>query len=90
MTVAVPGYRRLMTDQDESTGPAPADLGEDDLLRELEQLHRARHETFLHGSDAALSHHNRRMTELEQEYLRRHPQREVDEDRLRSGRRHDT
>jgi hypothetical protein len=79
-----------MTDHDESTGPAVADLGEDDLLRELEQLHRTRHETFLHGSETALSHHTRRMTELEQEYLRRNPQREVDEERLRSGRRKDT
>jgi hypothetical protein len=66
-------------------GVAAADLAEDDLLRELRQLHQTRHDTFLHGSGDALRTHTRRMAELEDEYLRRHPEREVDPDRLRSG-----
>jgi hypothetical protein len=53
----------------------------------MEQLHRTRHETFLHGSESALKHHTQRTTALEQEYLRRTPDRDVDEERLRSGRR---
>jgi hypothetical protein len=76
-----------MNDSDTSTGPAPAELSEDDLLRELESLHRARHETFLHGSEPAVSHHSQRTTALEREYVRRHPERDVDEERLRPGRR---
>jgi len=79
-----------MTDHDESTGPAAVELGDDDLLRELEQLHRTRHETFLHGSESALAHHTQRTKTLEEEYLRRNPGREVDEERLRAGRREDS
>ncbi|WP_344075967.1 DUF6158 family protein [Luedemannella helvata] len=67
-------------------GGIPAEqLDELDLRRELEQLHRTRNDTFLHGSDQALQRHTERTAELEAEYLRRHPEREVDEDRLRSG-----
>ncbi|PRX96170.1 DUF6158 family protein [Allonocardiopsis opalescens] len=66
-------------------GVAPGDLGEDELMRELRHLHATRTETLLHGSDDALAHHTRRTKELETEYLRRHPQREVDPERLRSG-----
>ena len=72
---------------DASTGPVPTELSEADLLRELQHLHRTRHDTFLHASEAALRHHSQRMTALEQEYVRRHPDRDVDEERLRSGRR---
>ena len=62
----------------------PADeLTEEDLLRELEQLHRTRHETFLRGPTQALQHHSERTAELELEYLRRHPERNIDESRLR-------
>ncbi|HEY2206139.1 MAG TPA: DUF6158 family protein [Pseudonocardia sp.] len=61
------------------------DLDETDLIRELEHLHRTRHETFLHGAPHALNEHSRRSTELEQEYLRRHPEREVDPARTRAG-----
>lgn len=68
------------------TGVDPTHLSADDLLRELQSLHDTRHETFRHGSDDALENHNRRMLELEREYLRRFPQREVDPARLRSGR----
>jgi hypothetical protein len=66
------------------TGIDPATLDVEDLMRELRSLHDTRHETLRHGSDDALGNHDRRMLELEQEYLRRFPQREVDPARLRS------
>lgn len=64
--------------------PAP-ELADEDLFRELEQLHQTRMHTLRHGSDDALENSTRRINELEQDYLRRFPQREVDPDRLRSG-----
>lgn len=64
-------------------GLSPTELTDSDLLRELGSLHRTRHETLRHGSDDALFQHNRRMAELEAEYLRRFPDREVDPARLR-------
>lgn len=64
-------------------GVEPSELSDDELLRELASLHETRHDTLRHGSDAALMHHNRRMAELEGEYLRRFPEREVDPQRLR-------
>jgi hypothetical protein len=66
-----------------TTGIDPSTLDVEDLLRELRSLHDTRHETLRHGSDDALENHNRRMLELEKEYLRRFPQREVDPARLR-------
>jgi hypothetical protein len=65
-------------------GVDPAALSDGDLLRELESLHDTRHDTLRHGSDAALENHTRRVNELEGEYVRRYPQREVDPDRLRN------
>ncbi|MDD7942363.1 DUF6158 family protein [Actinomycetospora lutea] len=80
-----------MTADDGSTpGVDPRELGEDSLLGELEHLHDTRHVTFRHGSDDALAAHDRRTRELEGEYLRRHPEREVDPARTRQGARHDT
>jgi Family of unknown function (DUF6158) len=79
-----------MTDQHESTGPGAAELSNDDLLRELQQLHRTRHETFLHGSESALTHHSERTAELEKEYRLRNPERDVDDERLRPGQRDST
>jgi hypothetical protein len=64
---------------------AAADLPDSALLRELATLHRTRHDTFLHGSEHALRRHSERTAEIEAEYLRRHPERQVDADRLRSG-----
>lgn len=61
------------------------ELSDEDLLRELSQLHETRHDTFRHGSDDALVRHTERTAELESDYLRRFPQREVDPERLRSG-----
>jgi hypothetical protein len=66
-------------------GIDPADLSDEELLRELASVHEARHETLRHGSEAALDNHSRRMAELEGEYLRRFPGREVDPARLRDG-----
>ncbi|MDT7629624.1 MAG: hypothetical protein QOI50_1554 [Pseudonocardiales bacterium] len=67
------------------TATRTEDLAETDLIRELEHLHRTRHETFLHGAPHALREHSNRTDELEGEYLRRHPEREVDPARTRSG-----
>ena len=68
------------------SGGVPAEeLDQEDLLRELEQLHTTRHQTLRHGSPDSLTHHTTRMGELEDEYLRRFPEREVDPERLRSG-----
>ncbi|GAA4788350.1 hypothetical protein GCM10023200_23500 [Actinomycetospora chlora] len=79
-----------MTDNTGATpGVDPASLGEDPLLHELEHLHGTRNVTFRHGSDDALAAHDRRTRELEAEYLRRHPQREVDPARTRTGARHE-
>jgi hypothetical protein len=68
------------------SGGIPADqLSDDDLLREMRSLHETRHDAVLHASEDALETHTRRMYELEDEYVRRDPDRDVDPDRLRSG-----
>lgn len=67
------------------TGVPASQLPLPDLLRELASIHRTRHEAVRHGSDHALGHHNLRMAELEDEYLRRFPEREVDPQRLADG-----
>ncbi|MDH2390234.1 MULTISPECIES: DUF6158 family protein [Streptomyces] len=69
----------------EHRGVDPARLDEPVLLRELEAIHRSRHDTLLYGSAAALDAHNVRMAELENEYLRRHPRRTVTPGRTRAG-----
>ncbi|WP_419999192.1 DUF6158 family protein [Streptomyces boninensis] len=61
------------------------ELDDHQLLRELETIHRTRHDTLLHGSPAALAAHNSRMADLEGEYLRRHPERAVAYGRTRDG-----
>ncbi|MEU7556143.1 DUF6158 family protein [Streptomyces sp. NPDC044571] len=66
-------------------GPSARDLEEGRLLKELEAIHRTRHETLLHGSDEALVTHTQRMNELEHEYVRRHPARAQTAGRTRSG-----
>lgn len=66
-------------------GVDPTDLDDQQLLRELETIHRSRHDTLLYASAAALSAHNVRMAELEGEYLRRHPQRSAALGRTRAG-----
>ncbi|NWF25407.1 hypothetical protein HW130_03870 [Streptomyces sp. PKU-EA00015] len=69
----------------ERQGIDPARLDEQDLLRELESIHRSRHDTLLYGSAAAFTAHDARMKELEAEYLRRHPERPVAPGRTREG-----
>jgi hypothetical protein len=69
----------------EYEGIDPAKLDEQTLMRELDSIHRTRHETLLHGASAALAAHNARMAALEGEYLRRHPRRQVESDRTREG-----
>ncbi|MEV0128315.1 DUF6158 family protein [Dactylosporangium sp. NPDC050688] len=64
-------------------GIPPASLTDEELLRELSSLHGTRHATFRHGSEDALTNHSRRTDELEREYLRRFPDREVDPARVR-------
>lgn len=66
-------------------GIDPRELSEDDLLRELRHLHQTRTDAFLHASDDALDRHTSRTNELESEYLRRHPERQIDPQRQREG-----
>ncbi|AVZ76877.1 hypothetical protein SLUN_36545 [Streptomyces lunaelactis] len=66
-------------------GVEPADLDDQQLMRELETIHRTRHDTLLHGSQNALVAHSIRMTELEAEYLKRHANRPVASGRTRHG-----
>lgn len=67
------------------TGVPPDELSDEALERELAHLHETRHDTFLHGSDDALQVHTQRTQALEQEYLRRNPDRVVDARRTRHG-----
>ena len=70
----------------EESAPAPhptQELSDDDLFRELGQLYETRLETLRRGSDSSLENSDRRIAELEQEYLHRHPHREVSPRRLR-------
>jgi len=69
----------------EPRGVPPEQLSDDDLTREIQSLARTRQDTLRHGSDAALAEHDRRTAELEAEYLRRFPDREIDPQRLREG-----
>jgi Family of unknown function (DUF6158) len=67
------------------SGVAPVELDERQLARELEAIHRTRHETLLYGSVEALRNHSSRMAALEGEYLRRHPDRTPAPGRTRAG-----
>ncbi|MBQ0893490.1 hypothetical protein KBX37_10360 [Micromonospora sp. U56] len=69
----------------ELLGVDPAELEDEDLIREMQSLHRTRLDTLRHAADSALAHHLRRTAELETEYLARHPGREVDPSRLRDA-----
>jgi uncharacterized protein DUF6158 len=66
-------------------GVEPARLDDQQLMKELETIHRTRHDTLLHASNDALRAHNDRMAQLEGEYLRRHPRRPVASGRTREG-----
>ncbi|AZS84000.1 DUF6158 family protein [Streptomyces griseoviridis] len=67
------------------TGVDPSRLDDQQLMRELETIHRTRHDTLLYASNGALRAHNDRMAELEGEYLRRNPRRPVAPGRTREG-----
>lgn len=69
----------------EEVGIDPAGLSDEDLMREMQSLHRTRLDTIRHASDTALATHLRRTAELETEYLNRYPGREVDPSRLRDS-----
>lgn len=56
-----------------TNGVPAAQLDDATLERELRHLHQTRSDTFFEGSPAALNTHTRRMLELENEYLERHP-----------------
>jgi hypothetical protein len=64
-------------------GINPRTLSDHDLMRELASVHETRHDALRHSSDSALRNHSERMAQLEAEYLRRFPEREVDPARLR-------
>ncbi|GAA3830792.1 hypothetical protein GCM10023083_74550 [Streptomyces phyllanthi] len=67
------------------TGVDPGRLDDQQLMKELETIHRTRHDTLLYGSNDALHTHNERMAQLEGEYLRRNPRRTVATGRTREG-----
>jgi len=82
--LAVGGYRSGMPDS--AAGLPPSQLSDETLVRDVEHLHETRHETFLHGTHDAFTHHTTRMLELEQEFLRRFPERVLPEPlRTRAG-----
>ena len=81
------GYSGFMSSH-YSQGVPGGDLTDAALVREVRQLHRTRHLTFLEGSEDAFETHTRRMLELEREYLRRFPDAaSPDPRRTRAGRR---
>lgn len=88
------GYPDTMNGHDEQgttmSGVDPARLNDQQLMKELETIHRTRHDTLLYGSSDALRAHNERMAQLEGEYLRRNPQRLVAAGRTREGARERT
>jgi hypothetical protein len=59
----------------ERPGVPASELTDDELERQGVHAHATRHWVFLHGTAEQLRTHTERMLELEQEYLRRHPQR---------------
>ena len=61
-----------MTDR---PGIPARELSDEELERQGVHAHAMRHWVFLHGSAEQFRTHTERMLELEQEYLRRHPQR---------------
>ncbi|MDQ0407370.1 DUF6158 family protein [Streptomyces sp. NBC_01723] len=70
---------------DTMTGVDPGRLDDQQLMKELETIHRTRHDTLLYGSNDALRAHNDRMARLEGEWLRRNPHRPVAAGRTREG-----
>ncbi|MED7821978.1 DUF6158 family protein [Streptomyces chiangmaiensis] len=83
------GYPDRTEEHDERgitmTGVDPGRLTDQQLMKELETIHRTRHDTLLYGSNDALRAHNDRMAQLEGEYLLRHPRRVIAASRTRDG-----
>lgn len=52
-----------------------SDLSDGELEQQVNYAHATRNWVFHHGTSDQFRHHTERMLELEQEYLRRHPQR---------------
>ena len=61
------------------------ELTDEELFEHLGQLYETRLDTLRHGSQDSLDNSDRRLRELEGEYLRRHPEREVSPERVRPG-----
>jgi hypothetical protein len=59
----------------EEQGVPARELSDEELERQGVHAHATRHWVFLHGTADQFRTHTQRMLELEQEYLRRHPQR---------------
>jgi len=59
----------------ERPGIPARELSDEELERQGVHAHATRHWAFLHGTAEQFRTHTERMLELEQEYLRRHPQR---------------
>ena len=59
----------------ERPGVPANELSDEELERQGVHAHAMRHWVFLHGTAEQFRTHTERMLELEQEYLRRHPQR---------------
>jgi hypothetical protein len=59
----------------EELGIPARELTDAELERQGVRAHATRHWVFLHGTAEQFHTHTQRMLELEQEYLRRHPQR---------------
>ncbi|MDL4772644.1 DUF6158 family protein [Actinomadura xylanilytica] len=68
-----------------TAGNDPGVLSDEDLLRELGSLYDTRLDALRHAADQAYAEHTRRTNQLEAEYLRRRPGREIDPARLREG-----
>ncbi len=94
MARAARGYPGRMDAHDERgttmTGVDPSRLDDQQLMKELETIHRTRHDTLLYGTNDALRANNERMEQLEVEYLRRNPRRPVAPGRTREGARERT
>lgn len=59
----------------EDLGVPARELSDAELERQGVRAHATRHSVFLHGTSEQFHTHTQRKLELEQEYLRRHPQR---------------
>jgi hypothetical protein len=74
---------RSLEQQSRPTGIDARQLDDETLLQELGSLHRTRLDALRHSAESALTTHLARTRELELEYLRRRPAREVDPRQLR-------